>query len=208
MYFLLKVITVKFCVMKVWNMWPQFKKEQLEIYKSSGVATGGQGGAASPPPPRKNCQKSGKWGGNRGNQAKKGKIGKKRQKTGRVFTMFTLPLLTDRVGYATGVGGWFVHQMVIAVYISHLTPQYIIMKNIESPFSYSKGWQQNCSTWFVGSGRGLLFLHLVSSNLFLSLHFHRPIGQRAYIGFLAWLEHFVQVWSHQDPSVSPQGATG
>ena len=46
-------------------------------------------------------------------------------------------------------------------------------------------------------------LHLVSSNLFLSLHFHRPIGQHAYIGFLAWLEHFVQVWSHQDPSVSP-----
>ena len=62
--------------------------------------------------------------------------------------------------------------------------------------------QQNCSTWFVRSGRGLLFLHLVSSNLFLSLHFHRPIGQHAYIGFLAWLEHFVQVWSHQDPSVS------
>ena len=28
------------------------------------------------------------------------------------------------------------------------------------------------------------------------------------IGFLAWLEHFVRVWCHQDPSVSPHGATG
>ena len=25
---------------------------------------------------------------------------------------------------------------------------------------------------------------------------------------LAWLEHWVRVWSHQDPSVSPHGATG
>ena len=66
----------------------------------------------------------------------------------------------------------------------------------------------NCSTWFVGSSCGLLFLHLISSNLFLSLHFHRPIGQHAYIGFLAWLEHFVRVWSHQDPSVSLHGTTG
>ena len=28
------------------------------------------------------------------------------------------------------------------------------------------------------------------------------------IGFLAWLEHFVRVWSHQDPSVSPHEVTG
>ena len=28
------------------------------------------------------------------------------------------------------------------------------------------------------------------------------------IGFLAWLEHFVWVWFHLDPSVSPHGATG
>ena len=25
-----------------------------------------------------------------------------------------------------------------------------------------------------------------------------------HIGFLAWLEHFVRVWSHQDPSVVKQ----
>ena len=35
----------------------------------------------------------------------------------------------------------------------------------------------------------------------LSLHFHRPLGQHAYVLFsLAWA--FVQVWSHQDPIVS------
>ena len=39
-------------------------------------------------------------------------------------------------------------------------------------------------------------------------YFRRHIGQHA-IGFIAWLEHFVRVfWSHQDPSVSPHGATG
>ena len=29
-----------------------------------------------------------------------------------------------------------------------------------------KCWQQNCSTWFVGSGCGLLFLYFLTSNLF------------------------------------------
>ena len=42
----------------------------------------------------------------------------------------------------------------------------------------------------------------------LSFNFYRPIGQHACIGFLAWLEHFVWVWSHQDPSVSPHRVTG
>ena len=66
---------------------------------------------------------------------------------------------------------------------------------------------KNCSTWFVGSSYGLLCLHLISSNLSLSLHFHRPIGQHVYIGFSVWLKHFVPVRSHQDPSVSLHGAT-
>ena len=44
--------------------------------------------------------------------------------------------------------------------------------------------------------------------IFKSVIYWLSIGQHAYIGFLAWLEHFLQVWSHQDPSVSPHGATG
>ena len=65
------------------------------------------------------------------------------------------------------------------------TPQWQLRLDKESPFSCPKGWHQNCSTWFVGSGHGLIFLYLISSNLFLSLNFHRPIGQHAYKGFLA-----------------------
>ena len=37
----------------------------------------------------------------RKNREKRGEIGKKRQKSGRFFFFFTLPLLTDRAGYAT-----------------------------------------------------------------------------------------------------------
>ena len=59
------------------------------------------------------------------------------------------------------------------------------------------------STWFVGSGHGLLFL-LSSSNLFLSHINHRLGGQHTNICILVWLELFRWLWSHQDPS----GATG
>ncbi len=38
-------------------------------------------------------------------------------------------------------------------------------------------------------------------------YFCRPQGQHTYIGFKAWLEHFVRIRSHQDPSVSPHGAS-
>ncbi len=31
-----------------------------------------------------------------------------------------------------------------------------------------------------------------------NFYFHRPQGQHTYIGFKAWLEHFVWVWSHQN----------
>ena len=67
----------------------------------SGVATGGCKGRGRVPPltvkklPKigKKRKKSGKiW-------EKRGEIGKKMQKSGRFF--FTLPLLTDRAGYAT-----------------------------------------------------------------------------------------------------------
>ena len=66
----------------------------------SGVATGGQGGQSAPPD-SENFAK---------NQGKEGEIGKNREKeenreekakSGRFF-FFTLPLLTDRAGYATG----------------------------------------------------------------------------------------------------------
>ena len=56
-------------------------------------------GAECNPWQRKNCQKSGKRGG------KSGKIWKKKEKSGRKGNnregFFTLPLLTDRAGYAT-----------------------------------------------------------------------------------------------------------
>ena len=55
----------------------------------SGVATGGSRGQ------RKFCQKSGKEGENR---EKEGKIAQKRKNR---EGSFTLPLLTDRAGYAT-----------------------------------------------------------------------------------------------------------
>ena len=58
-------------------------------------------------------------------------------------------------------------------------------------------------------GAAMVFFSFISYfQICFSFNFHWPIGQHAYIGFLAWLEHFVWVLSHQDPSVSPHGATG
>ena len=62
------------------------------ISQNSGVATGQSRGAECPPWQRKIWQKSGKRG------RKSGKRGKKRKKWEESFT---LPLLTDRAGYAT-----------------------------------------------------------------------------------------------------------
>ena len=68
----------------------------------SGVATGVARRAECHPWQRKNCQKSVK------NRENSGKIGKKEEKSGRIGknreVSFTLPLLTDRAGYATGFG--------------------------------------------------------------------------------------------------------
>ena len=62
---------------------------------------GGQGGAeCSAPPPQRTCQKSGKRGGNREKEEKIGKKRKGRKGKNREGS-FTLPLLTDRAGYAT-----------------------------------------------------------------------------------------------------------
>ena len=67
----------------------------------SGVVTGVARGGRVPPLMKKKWQKSGKRG------KKSGKIGKKEEKSGRKGrnreVSFTLPLLTDRAGYATGM---------------------------------------------------------------------------------------------------------
>ena len=80
----------------------------------SGVATGGSrwGRVLLPPPPppqRKICQNRKKEGENREKReksGKRGKIRKKEENSGRKGKnregSFILPLLTDRVGYATG----------------------------------------------------------------------------------------------------------
>ena len=68
----------------------------LCMYTStSDVATGGQGGRV-PPLTAKNLPKNQEKEGE--NQEKEGKIGKKRKNH---EGSFTLPLLTDRAGYAT-----------------------------------------------------------------------------------------------------------
>ena len=93
-----------------WKPWPGNKVETPSSqfwwcktqYCISGVATGGSRGARCPPRQwkisqklRKRGKKSGKWG----------KIGKKREKIRKRRKnwegSFTLPLLTDRAGYAT-----------------------------------------------------------------------------------------------------------
>ena len=38
--------------------------------------------------------------------------------------------------------------------------------------------------------------------------FSKTTGPTCLWGFIAWLERFVQVWSHQDPSMSLHGAAG
>ena len=82
----------------------------------SGIATGVARGAECHPWQLKNCQKSGKnqeksgksqekWGKNQGNREKIRKNREKEEKSGRKGKnreiSFTLPLLTDRSGYAT-----------------------------------------------------------------------------------------------------------
>ena len=62
--------------------------------KCSGIATGGQGGAECHPWQQKNCQNLGKRGGKSGKK-RKNREGKNREGS------FTLPLLTDRIGYTT-----------------------------------------------------------------------------------------------------------
>ena len=66
------------------------------LIKTSGVATGGGQGGSLPPLTAKNLLKIRK---------KSGKIGEKEEKSGRKGRnqegSFTLPLLTDRAGYAT-----------------------------------------------------------------------------------------------------------
>ena len=73
----------------------------VKIMFCSGVATGVARGAECHPWQRKICQKLGKRG------KKSGKIGKKEEKSGREGKnregSFTLPLLTNRAGYATDV---------------------------------------------------------------------------------------------------------
>ena len=68
-------------------------------FLTSGIATGGSRGVECHPWQRKICQKSGKRG------KKSGKIGEKEEKSGRKDKnregSFTLPLPTDRAGYAT-----------------------------------------------------------------------------------------------------------
>ena len=59
---------------------------------------GGKGGRVSPLTAKKKCQKSGKRGKN---QEKLGKKSGKKRKNREVS--FTLPLLTDTAGYATGI---------------------------------------------------------------------------------------------------------
>ena len=65
---------------------------------SSGIATGGSRGAECYPSQQKICQKSGKRGKKQekfGKEEKSGRKGKNQEGS------FTLPLLTDRAGYAT-----------------------------------------------------------------------------------------------------------
>ena len=70
---------------------------------NSGVATGVARGVECHPWQRKNCQKSWKKGEKSGkNREKRGKIGKNRK---NLEISFTLPLLTDRAGYATDFEG-------------------------------------------------------------------------------------------------------
>ena len=78
--------------------------------------------------------------------------------------------------YAAG----FLHTVVQVRKNAGINQPWQLKLDKEPPFSCPKGCQKNCSTWFVGSGRGLLFLPLSTANLFLSLY--------AYIGFysLAW----------------------
>ena len=61
-------------------------------FKISGVATRGSRGLSAQ---QKNCQKSGK------RERKSGKRGKNREKEENREGSFTLPLMTDRAGYAT-----------------------------------------------------------------------------------------------------------
>ena len=83
-----------------WNLEPIM--EPVAVAMDSDVATRGPWGVECHPWQRKICQKSGKRGKNQG------KSGKKRKKSGRKGknqeVSFTLPLLTDRAGYATGRG--------------------------------------------------------------------------------------------------------
>ena len=76
------------------------KEKQTSIMP---VATGWQGGQSATPDSEKNAKNREKSGKNREkfwkNREKRGIIGKKRQTNREVS--FTLPLLTDRDGYAT-----------------------------------------------------------------------------------------------------------
>ena len=82
---------------------------QLQHYfrlsDASGVASIGTRGQSAPPWQRKNCQKSGKIREKSGKKEKLGKNPEKEEKSGRKGQnregSFTLPLLTNRAGYAT-----------------------------------------------------------------------------------------------------------
>ena len=66
---------------------------------NSGVATGGQGGQSATPDSEKFAKNQEKEGKNQEKSEKRGRIGKKRQQSRECS--FTLPLLTDRAGYAS-----------------------------------------------------------------------------------------------------------
>ena len=61
----------------------------------NGIAIGGQGGAEYPPDSEKFAKNWEKEGKNQEKEEKSGRKGKNREGS------FTLPLLTDRAGYAT-----------------------------------------------------------------------------------------------------------
>ena len=72
----------------------------LSVY--SGIVTGGQGGQSvlTSLTAKENAKYQEKEGENQEKVGKKGRNQEQKEKSGRFF--FTLPLLTDRAGYATG----------------------------------------------------------------------------------------------------------
>ena len=119
--------------------WSHSRKVQV-----SGVATGGQGGRV-PPLTAKILPKIGKKRG------KSGKIGKKEAKSGRKGQnregSFTLPLLTDRAGYATAgnpiITGDLLNLFIafieekISDFVMGLSREVLVLSSIASTFGES-----------------------------------------------------------------------